>query len=76
VACFSLTAQRQALRIRRLFFRALVSQDMTWFDQQNSGALAVRISEDIPKIQEAIGDKFGAFIQFMGESSSACTTSV
>ena len=66
VACFTLTAQRQALRIRRRFFRALVSQDMTWFDQQNSGALAVSISQDIPKIQEAIGDKFGAFIQFMG----------
>eukprot|EP00045_Choanoeca_perplexa_P017639 m.260542 g.260542 ORF g.260542 m.260542 type:complete len:1285 (+) comp17591_c0_seq13:3177-7031(+) len=66
VACFSLTAQRQVLRIRRRFFRALVSQDMTWFDKQNSGALSVRINQDIPKIQEAIGDKFGAFIQFFG----------
>ncbi|EDQ92058.1 uncharacterized protein MONBRDRAFT_19578 [Monosiga brevicollis MX1] len=39
---------------------------MTWFDQQNSGSLAVIISQDVPKIQEAMGDKFGSFIQFEG----------
>eukprot|EP00730_Choanoeca_flexa_P006144 TRINITY_DN12095_c3_g2_i4.p1 TRINITY_DN12095_c3_g2~~TRINITY_DN12095_c3_g2_i4.p1 ORF type:complete len:1304 (+),score=400.93 TRINITY_DN12095_c3_g2_i4:47-3958(+) len=66
VAFFTLAAQRQTLRIRKRFFRALVSQDMTWFDKQNSGSLTVRISEDIPKIQQAMGDKFGAYIQFMG----------
>ena len=66
VAFFTLTAQRQALRIRRMYFTALVRQDMAWFDHQATGALSSRISADIPKIQEAIGDKVASFLQFFG----------
>jgi ABC-type multidrug transport system fused ATPase/permease subunit len=66
VTFFTLTAQRQALRIRRLYFTALVRQEMAWFDQQATGALSSRISSDIPKIQDAIGDKVASFLQFTG----------
>ena len=52
-----MAGQRQALRIRMRFFTALVRQDMTWYDRQSTGALAVRISQDIPKIQDAMSDK-------------------
>lgn len=66
VAMFTLTGQRQALRIRHMYFKALLSQDMSWYDKQLTGALSTRISSDIPKIQDAIGDKVGGFLQFFG----------
>eukprot|EP00043_Microstomoeca_roanoka_P013304 m.130297 g.130297 ORF g.130297 m.130297 type:complete len:1336 (+) comp15719_c0_seq1:159-4166(+) len=66
VAMFTLSAQRQSLRIRKLYFKALVRQEMAWYDKQKTGALSTRISSDIPKIQEALGDKVGSFLQFFG----------
>ncbi|EGD76002.1 multidrug resistance protein [Salpingoeca rosetta] len=66
VACFTLSAQRQSLRIRKLYFKALVRQEMAWYDQHKTGALSSRISSDVPQIQEALGDKVGSFLQFLG----------
>ena len=66
VACFTLAAQRQSLRIRKLYFQALVRQEMAWYDTHKTGALSSRISSDIPQIQEALGDKVGSFLQFLG----------
>lgn len=40
---------------------------MAWYDAQATGALATRISSDIPLIQEALGDKVGTFVQFAAQ---------
>ncbi|EGD72703.1 ATP-binding cassette transporter subfamily B member 1 [Salpingoeca rosetta] len=66
VAAFTLAAERQSLRIRKLYFKALVRQEMAWYDQQKTGALSSRISSDVPQIQEALGDKVASFLQFLG----------
>eukprot|EP00049_Salpingoeca_infusionum_P008659 m.143059 g.143059 ORF g.143059 m.143059 type:complete len:1275 (+) comp14078_c0_seq2:641-4465(+) len=66
VSMFTLTAQRQALRIRREYFRALFRQEIAWYDTQKSGALSTRFSSDVPQIQEALADKVGSFLQFFG----------
>lgn len=63
---FTLSAQRQSLRIRKMYFNALVRQEMAWYDRHKTGALSSRISSDVPKIQEALGDKVGSFFQFLG----------
>ena len=73
VAFFTITAQRQALRIRHAYFRALVRQEMGFYDQEGSGTLSTRISSDIPKIQEAIGDKLGSCLQCVILSCRNCS---
>jgi ABC-type multidrug transport system fused ATPase/permease subunit len=35
------------------------------YDEQETGALTSRIDDDVGKVQEAIGDKLGNFIQFI-----------
>jgi len=65
VAFFTISAQRQTLRIRHSYFRALVRQEMAFYDREGSGGLSSRIASDIPKIQEAIGDKLGGFLQYV-----------
>lgn len=62
-ACWSLAAEHQVRVIRVRFFRAILSQDIAWFDAQKSGELTTRISDDINKIQKGTGDKLGLAIQ-------------
>ena len=41
---FSLSSKMQAATIRRLYYHAILSQEMGWHDSQETGALASRIS--------------------------------
>lgn len=38
-------SERQVLKIRREFFKAILRQDMAWFDSNPSGELTTRLSE-------------------------------
>ena len=42
---FSLAAQRQAYRMRLSFFRAVLRQEISWFDDNKSGELSARLNE-------------------------------
>lgn len=41
---FNLTAQRQAMRMRKLYFEALMRQDLSWYDGLDSAELTSRVS--------------------------------
>ncbi|XP_071802901.1 ATP-dependent translocase ABCB1-like isoform X2 [Asterias amurensis] len=53
------TASRQMFTIRKLFFAAILRQEIGWFDTHESGELNTRLSEDVDKIRMGIGDKVG-----------------
>nr|XP_027097985.1 ABC transporter B family member 21-like [Coffea arabica] len=64
VACWTLTGQRQAVRIRSLYLQSLLTQEIAFFDKETStGDIIERISVDTFTIQDAIGEKVGRFIQ-------------
>jgi ATP-binding cassette subfamily B (MDR/TAP) protein 1 len=44
VFLFSLSAQRQAMRIRRLYFEAMMRHELAWFDTIDSGELTSRVA--------------------------------
>uniref|UniRef100_A0A8C4RAN2 ATP binding cassette subfamily B member 1 n=1 Tax=Eptatretus burgeri TaxID=7764 RepID=A0A8C4RAN2_EPTBU len=56
-------AARQTRRLRQTFFHALMRQDMSWFDVNTLGELNTRLTDDINKISEGIGDKVALLIQ-------------
>jgi len=58
------TGQRQARRMRNLYMRALLSQEMAWYDEVDSAELAQRVSADVSKIEDGIGDKVSTALQF------------
>ncbi|KAF8565923.1 hypothetical protein P879_02860 [Paragonimus westermani] len=58
-----LTSSRQARRIRLLYLQAILRQDPSWFDQQASGELISRLSENIDIIESGIGTKLAEFVQ-------------
>ncbi|XP_061918755.1 phosphatidylcholine translocator ABCB4-like isoform X2 [Entelurus aequoreus] len=63
VAFFMVSAGRQVKRIRKHFFHSIMRQDIGWFDVSETGELNTRLTDDVYKIQEGIGDKVGMLIQ-------------
>lgn len=58
-ACFKIFAEKQAFKYRVLYFDTVLHQDVSWFDTKEVAALPAEINDDLEKIQDAFGDKFG-----------------
>ncbi|XP_013371477.1 PREDICTED: multidrug resistance protein 1-like [Chinchilla lanigera] len=63
VSFWCLAAGRQIHKIRRKFFHAIMKQEIGWYDVHDVGELNTRLTDDISKINEGIGDKIGMLIQ-------------
>ncbi|KAK3404268.1 hypothetical protein EUGRSUZ_K00572 [Eucalyptus grandis] len=66
VTFWMVTGERQAARIRGLYLRAILRQDIAFFDKEtNKGEVVGRMSGDTVLKQDAMGEKVGKFIQLM-----------
>ncbi|KAK4489249.1 hypothetical protein RD792_005046 [Penstemon davidsonii] len=64
MTCWMVTGERQATRIRGMYLKTILRQDIEFFDTQTStGEVIGRMSGDTILIQEAMGEKVGKFIQ-------------
>ncbi|XP_066096531.1 phosphatidylcholine translocator ABCB4 isoform X3 [Saccopteryx bilineata] len=63
VSFWTLAAGRQIRKIRKEFFHAILRQEIGWFDINDTTELSTRLTDDISKISEGIGDKVGMFFQ-------------
>ncbi|KAJ9696843.1 hypothetical protein PVL29_008847 [Vitis rotundifolia] len=60
------TGERQAARIRSLYLKTILRQDVAFFDKEtNTGEVIGRMSGDTVLIQDAMGEKVGKFIQLV-----------
>ncbi|XP_017412102.1 ABC transporter B family member 21 isoform X2 [Vigna angularis] len=74
VSCWVITGERQAARLRGLYLKAILRQDISFFDKEtNSGEVVGRMSGDTFLIQEAMGEKVGKFIQSVSSFLGAIT---
>jgi len=65
VTCLNHAAEAQVFRIRTLFLKSVLRQDIGWYDVHQTGDFASRMADDLNKLQEGIGEKIGMFIFFM-----------
>ncbi|XP_065859872.1 ABC transporter B family member 11-like isoform X2 [Euphorbia lathyris] len=66
VSCWMVTGERQAARIRGLYLKTILRQDVAFFDKEtNTGEVVGRMSGDTVLIQDAMGEKVGKFIQLV-----------
>ncbi|KAI3744849.1 hypothetical protein L1987_57945 [Smallanthus sonchifolius] len=64
VGCWMVSGERQAARIRSLYLKTLLRQEVGYFDQEGkSGDVVECMSGDTVIIQDAMGEKVGKFIQ-------------
>ncbi|XP_074269733.1 ABC transporter B family member 9-like isoform X1 [Silene latifolia] len=60
------TGERQSARIRGLYLKTILRQDISFFDTEiSTGEIIGRMSGDTVLIQDAMGEKVGKFIQLM-----------
>lgn len=58
VACWMITGERQATRIRGLYLKSILRQDIAFFDTETTtGEVIGRMSGDTILIQDAMGEK-------------------
>ncbi|XP_048193780.1 ATP-binding cassette sub-family B member 5 [Perognathus longimembris pacificus] len=69
ISFWVITAARQTKRIREQFFHSILAQDISWFDSCDIGELNTRMTEDINKISDGIGDKIALLFQNMSTFS-------
>ncbi|EEF47170.1 ABC transporter B family member 11 [Ricinus communis] len=66
VVCWMVTGERQAARIRGLYLKTILRQDIAFFDKEtNTGEVIGRMSGDTVLIQDAMGEKVGKFLQLL-----------
>ncbi|XP_042462551.1 ABC transporter B family member 11-like isoform X1 [Zingiber officinale] len=66
VACWTITGERQAARIRNLYLKAILGQDIGFFDMEaNTGEAVAKMSGGTFLIQDAMGEKAGKFVQLL-----------
>ncbi|KAL3520107.1 hypothetical protein ACH5RR_018256 [Cinchona calisaya] len=64
MSCWMVSGERQATRIRGLYLKTILRQDISFFDTQTTtGEVIGRMSGDTVLIQEAMAEKVGKFIQ-------------
>jgi len=63
-AFWMLAGERQARRIREAYLKAILRQDVAWFDVQGTGALTTRISGDTVTMQNGMSEKVAQTVQF------------
>ena len=58
MTCWMVTGERQAARIRSLYLKTILRQDIAFFDKEAStGEIVGRMSGDTVLIQDALGEK-------------------
>ncbi|XP_043474594.1 ATP-dependent translocase ABCB1 isoform X1 [Leptopilina heterotoma] len=62
ICLFNYTSQRQSLRIRSMYLKSILHQDISWYDVMSCGDVASRLTEDVMKVEEGIGEKFIIFL--------------
>ncbi|KAK0606665.1 hypothetical protein LWI29_002414 [Acer saccharum] len=66
VICWIVTGERQAARIRSLYLKTILRQDIGFFDKEtHTGEIIERMSGDTVLIQDAMGEKVGKLIQLL-----------
>ncbi|XP_055920973.1 ATP-dependent translocase ABCB1 [Eupeodes corollae] len=65
ITLFNYAAQSQIYTIRGKFFKAILHQDMSWYDFHQSGEVASRMNEDLTKMEDGLGEKVVIFTNFI-----------
>ncbi|KAG0483276.1 hypothetical protein HPP92_011360 [Vanilla planifolia] len=70
VTCWIATGERQVARIRSLYLKAILKQEIAFFDKETTtGEVVERVSGDTVIIHDAMGERVGKFIQIMTAST-------
>ncbi|OXU18118.1 hypothetical protein TSAR_011769 [Trichomalopsis sarcophagae] len=62
VMLFNYVAHKQSFRLRTMYLRSVLHQDIAWYDLSKSGEVASRLTEDVIKFEDGVGEKVPMFL--------------
>ncbi|KAJ3014216.1 UNVERIFIED_CONTAM: ATP-binding cassette, sub-B (MDR TAP), member 4 [Siphonaria sp. JEL0065] len=62
-----LAGENQSRKIRELYLRSILRQDLSWFDMAEEGSLTTRLAQDTALIQDGISEKAGLCLQCVAQ---------
>ncbi|KAK0428165.1 hypothetical protein QR680_010647 [Steinernema hermaphroditum] len=65
IACWESVAERLVHKIRKTYLKAILRQQISWFDLQQTGDLTSKLTDDLERVREGFGDKMSLFIQMV-----------
>ncbi|XP_072949352.1 ATP-dependent translocase ABCB1-like [Epargyreus clarus] len=63
-ALMNISAFKQVYRIRQEYFKAALNQDFAYFDTNQTGDVAAKMSADVVKLEDGIGEKLATFVYY------------
>ncbi|CAF3952808.1 unnamed protein product [Rotaria sp. Silwood1] len=63
VILLEISAEKQTRTIRQTLFQSILKKDVVFFDTYKVGELSVRLTDDINKVHNGIGNKLGSVIE-------------
>uniref|UniRef100_A0A0M3HFM5 ABC transmembrane type-1 domain-containing protein n=1 Tax=Ascaris lumbricoides TaxID=6252 RepID=A0A0M3HFM5_ASCLU len=67
VMCYLTACENMNHRMRKEFFKAIIRQDIGWFDKNQSGTLTAKLFDNLERVKEGTGDKVALLIQFVSQ---------
>uniref|UniRef100_F1L779 Multidrug resistance protein 1 n=1 Tax=Ascaris suum TaxID=6253 RepID=F1L779_ASCSU len=65
--CYLTACENMNHRMRKEFFKAIIRQDIGWFDKNQSGTLTAKLFDNLERVKEGTGDKVALLIQFVSQ---------
>ena len=66
--CFwSLMGNRMCHRLKRQYFRIILTQEQGWFDANNAFEFATKVQAQLEQVEFGIGEKFGVIVQMTSQ---------
>ncbi|CAM9323517.1 unnamed protein product [Pylaiella littoralis] len=62
VTLWSISGERQALRMRRAYVQCILKQDIGWFDENPAGQIPTAVTANMAKVQDGLGRKIGDIV--------------
>ena len=61
------TALKQMHKLKKNYFELILSQDQSWFDENNSFEFSTKVQSQLEQIEFGLGDRFGQIILLISE---------
>uniref|UniRef100_A0A1I7X1Z2 ABC transmembrane type-1 domain-containing protein n=1 Tax=Heterorhabditis bacteriophora TaxID=37862 RepID=A0A1I7X1Z2_HETBA len=65
IVCWETFSERITHRLRQTYLRSILRQQIAWFDEQQTGNLTARLTDDLERVREGLGDKLSLFLQML-----------
>uniref|UniRef100_A0A1I7ULB4 ABC-type xenobiotic transporter n=1 Tax=Caenorhabditis tropicalis TaxID=1561998 RepID=A0A1I7ULB4_9PELO len=63
IACFESYAENLVHKLKQNYLKAILRQQIQWFDKQQTGNLTARLTDDLERVREGLGDKLALLVQ-------------